>query len=219
MKDMWKEFKEFINKGDIVMIAVALVMALYFKPIIDQVIAGVITPIIAAIFGESTYESIGFDIGDAFISIGLVIDAIDRLRRRRRRPVLHRQGLQPLEAVRGRGGRPDRDRVADRHPRLAASALIADAPHASTECCCRRRCGARHRRCGDDGEQVSPTLLDVPETVAIGVLPDPPTDAPTLPSPPPPPTTAPPPTDAHRRPRTSRSRHRSATSSPATECC
>jgi len=76
MKNMWKEFKEFINKGDIVMIAVALVMALYFKQIVDQIIAGVITPIIAAIFGESNYESIGFDIGDAFISIGLVIDAI-----------------------------------------------------------------------------------------------------------------------------------------------
>jgi large conductance mechanosensitive channel len=58
------------------MIAVALVMALYFKQIVDQIIAGVITPIIAAIFGESNYESIGFDIGDAFISIGLVIDAV-----------------------------------------------------------------------------------------------------------------------------------------------
>lgn len=76
MKDMWKEFKEFINKGDIVIIAVGLVMALYFKQIIDQLIAGVITPIIAAIFGESNYENIGFDIGDARISIGLVIDAI-----------------------------------------------------------------------------------------------------------------------------------------------
>ena len=76
MRNMWKEFKEFINKGDIVMIAVALVMALYFKQIVDQIIAGVITPIIAAIFGESNYESIGFDIGDARISIGLVISAL-----------------------------------------------------------------------------------------------------------------------------------------------
>ncbi len=76
MKNMWSEFKEFINKGDIVMIAVALVMALYFKQIVDQIIAGVITPIIAAIFGESNYENIGFDIGDARISIGLVIDAV-----------------------------------------------------------------------------------------------------------------------------------------------
>jgi large conductance mechanosensitive channel len=76
MKNMFKEFKEFINKGDIVMIAVALVMALYFKAIVDQVIAGIIDPIIAAIFGESDISLIGFDIGDARISIGLVISAV-----------------------------------------------------------------------------------------------------------------------------------------------
>ena len=76
MKDMWKEFKEFINKGDIVMIAVALVMALYFKAIVDQVIAGVITRSSPPSSASPAYESIGFDIGDAFISIGLVIDAV-----------------------------------------------------------------------------------------------------------------------------------------------
>lgn len=76
MKNMLEEFKAFIAKGDIVMIAVAFVLALYFKQIIDKVIEGVITPIIAAIFGESTYEQIGFDIGDARISIGLVIGAV-----------------------------------------------------------------------------------------------------------------------------------------------
>ena len=76
MKNILVEFKAFISKGDIVLIAVGLVMALYFKAIVDQLIAGVIKPIIAAIFGESNYETIGFDIGDAFISIGLVISAI-----------------------------------------------------------------------------------------------------------------------------------------------
>ena len=76
MKNMVTEFKAFIMKGDIVMIAVGLVMALYFKSIIDQVIAGVIDPIIAAIVGESSLESFGFDLGDARISIGLVIQAV-----------------------------------------------------------------------------------------------------------------------------------------------
>ena len=37
---------------------------------------GVINPIIAAIFGEPDFTRIGFDIGDARISIGLVIDAV-----------------------------------------------------------------------------------------------------------------------------------------------
>ncbi len=76
MKNMIDEFKDFINKGDVVLIAVGLVMALYFKEIVDQIIGGVITPIIAAIFGESSVFSIGFDIGDAFISIGAVIYAV-----------------------------------------------------------------------------------------------------------------------------------------------
>lgn len=75
MKRMTAEFKEFINKGNIVMIAVGLIMALYFAKIVDALLVGVINPIIAAIFGESNFQAIGFDIGDARISIGLVIDA------------------------------------------------------------------------------------------------------------------------------------------------
>jgi large conductance mechanosensitive channel len=75
MKSMIDEFKAFINKGDVVTIAVGLIMALYFSKIVDALLNGVVNPIIAAIFGESSYTNIGFDIGDARISIGLVIDA------------------------------------------------------------------------------------------------------------------------------------------------
>lgn len=76
MKKMLDEFKAFINQGDVVTIAVGLVLALYFKTIVDKFIEGVITPIIAAIFGKADYSSIGFDLGDSFVSIGLVIGAI-----------------------------------------------------------------------------------------------------------------------------------------------
>ena len=72
---MVQEFRDFINKGDVVTIAVGLIMALYFAKIVDALLEGVINPIIAAIFGEDNFRNIGFEIGDAFISIGLVIDA------------------------------------------------------------------------------------------------------------------------------------------------
>ena len=75
MKNMMTEFKEFIDKGDVVTIAVGLILALYFGKIVDAILEGVINPIIAAIFGQSDYRNIGFDLGDARISIGLVIDA------------------------------------------------------------------------------------------------------------------------------------------------
>lgn len=75
MKNMLDEFKGFIQKGDIVTIAVGLIMALYFQKIVDAFLNGVINPIIAAIFGKPDFTSIGFNVGDSRISIGLVIDA------------------------------------------------------------------------------------------------------------------------------------------------
>lgn len=84
---MLKEFKDFINKGNVVTIAVGLVMALYFQKIVDAVLNGVINPIIAAIFGANNFTDIGFNIGDPpeagtgagggnkDVSIGLIIDA------------------------------------------------------------------------------------------------------------------------------------------------
>ncbi len=44
--------------------------------------------------------------------------------------------------------------------------------------------------CGDDDVTTAPSLIDVPETVAMGVLPQPASGSATLPPPPPPPTTA-----------------------------
>ena len=102
-KGILQEFKEFLNQGDFVTIAVGLIIALYFQQIINAILVGVLFPIIAAIFGKPDYRNIGFDIGDARISIGLVIDAIvsfvlvafllflilkayDRMRRSREQP-------------------------------------------------------------------------------------------------------------------------------------
>ncbi len=75
-KGVLQEFKEFLNQGDFVTIAVGLIIALYFQQIINAILVGVLFPIIAAIFGKPNFQDIGFDIGDARISIGLVLNAI-----------------------------------------------------------------------------------------------------------------------------------------------
>ena len=76
MRKMLREFRDFINKGDVVTIAVGLVLALYFQKIVDAVVEGLITPIIAAIFGEANFTDIGFTINGAEFSVGRVINAI-----------------------------------------------------------------------------------------------------------------------------------------------
>ncbi len=70
------EFKEFVNKGNIVDLAVAVVMATTFKPIIDTFVNGVLLQIVAAIFGEQNFDTLSFDLGDAAIMYGTVITAM-----------------------------------------------------------------------------------------------------------------------------------------------
>jgi large conductance mechanosensitive channel len=76
MRNLIKGFSDFVNKGNVITIAVGLVLALYFQKIIEALLKGVIDPIIAAIFGKNDFSEIGFNIGEARISIGLVIDAV-----------------------------------------------------------------------------------------------------------------------------------------------
>ncbi len=120
---MLQEFKAFVNKGNVLAVAVGLIMALYFAKIVDAFLNGVINPIIAAIFGKPDFTSIGFDIGDSRISIGLVIDAAISFVLVGLRAVHDRPGVeQGLEAGGGRR-RAVRGRTAHRDPRLAPGPL------------------------------------------------------------------------------------------------
>ena len=55
MKKLFGEYRDFINQGNVITVAVGLVMALYFKSIVDAFINGVIMPIVSAIVGEENF--------------------------------------------------------------------------------------------------------------------------------------------------------------------
>jgi large conductance mechanosensitive channel len=71
-----QEFKDFISKGNLVDLAVAVVLGAAFGLLIEAFIKGVIGGIIAAIFGKPSVGDIGFDIGKGRIDVGLVINAL-----------------------------------------------------------------------------------------------------------------------------------------------
>jgi large conductance mechanosensitive channel len=76
VKKIAHEYLDFIKKGDVIMVAVGLVMALYFKAIVDQIIAATIKPLIALIVGKQDFASIGFTISDTFFPVGLILGAL-----------------------------------------------------------------------------------------------------------------------------------------------
>ena len=77
MKNFFKEFKEFISKGNLVEVAVAFVLGLAFKAVIDAFMTGIVNPIIGLILGKPNLDDVlTFTVRDSTISIGLVLTQI-----------------------------------------------------------------------------------------------------------------------------------------------
>ena len=73
---MLQEFKDFINKGNIIELAVAVVMASAFAPVVASFVDGILLQFVAMIFGEPDFSSLTFTLGDTPYFYGSVITAI-----------------------------------------------------------------------------------------------------------------------------------------------
>ncbi|MGW7682018.1 large conductance mechanosensitive channel protein MscL [Kribbella sp. NPDC054772] len=73
---MLKGFKEFIMRGNVVDLAVAVVIGAAFGKIVTALVEGLINPLVAAIFGKADISKVwSFEINGAKFSIGLILDA------------------------------------------------------------------------------------------------------------------------------------------------
>ena len=77
------EFKEFVNKGNLVEIAVAFVLGLAFKTVIDSIAGtpenpGILGGILGAVFGGDApnFSDRGITVNDSFIPIGGFVTAV-----------------------------------------------------------------------------------------------------------------------------------------------
>ena len=61
---MLREFKEFALRGNLLEVAVGLVIALAFTAMVTALIDGILMPLIAAVFGEPSFDAIVWTIGD-----------------------------------------------------------------------------------------------------------------------------------------------------------
>jgi large conductance mechanosensitive channel len=76
MKNMMNDFKDFINKGNLVALAIAFLMATAFAPVVVAFAEGIVMQIVAAIVGKPDFSAVGIDIGDSRLLIGNVINAL-----------------------------------------------------------------------------------------------------------------------------------------------
>jgi large conductance mechanosensitive channel len=71
---MLKGFKEFIMRGNVVDLAVAVVIGAAFGRIVTAIVEGLINPLVAAIFGKTDISQVAkFTINKAEFKLGLIL--------------------------------------------------------------------------------------------------------------------------------------------------
>ncbi len=76
MKDLASEFKDFILRGNVVSLAVAVIIGAAFTNIVTALTDHLIMPIIAAFGGQPDFSAIGFTINNSYFGIGSVLNAV-----------------------------------------------------------------------------------------------------------------------------------------------
>ena len=71
-----KGFRQFLFRGNLIDLAVAVVIGLAFNTVIQALIADIITPLIAAIGGKPNFASLSFTVNKSHFFYGSFINAV-----------------------------------------------------------------------------------------------------------------------------------------------
>ncbi len=73
---MLKGFKNFLMRGDLIVVAVGLVVALAFSNLISAFTGNIVTPLINSIAGSPTTPALGWTINGQVVNVGAFLSAI-----------------------------------------------------------------------------------------------------------------------------------------------
>jgi large conductance mechanosensitive channel len=73
---MLRQFRDFLLRGNVVDLAVAVVVGAAFGAVVAALVADIITPLIAAIFGKPDFSNLAFTIHGSRFTYGHFINAV-----------------------------------------------------------------------------------------------------------------------------------------------
>ncbi|MBO6133282.1 MAG: large-conductance mechanosensitive channel protein MscL [Lachnospiraceae bacterium] len=76
MKSFINEFREFISQGNVMDMAVGVIIGAAFKAIVDSLVNDIIMPIVGIFVGKDSFSSLALSVGGANITYGNFISAV-----------------------------------------------------------------------------------------------------------------------------------------------
>src|SRR4051794_39745810 len=75
-KGIATEFKEFVLRGNVVDLAVAVVIGAAFTALVTSLVTNIFTPLIAAIFGKPDFSELSFTVNKSTFTYGAFINSL-----------------------------------------------------------------------------------------------------------------------------------------------
>ena len=76
MKAFFNEFKEFIARGDVMSMAIGIIIGSAFTAIVNSLVNDVVTPLLGIILGGLDFTGIKITVGSAELMVGNFIQAV-----------------------------------------------------------------------------------------------------------------------------------------------
>jgi large conductance mechanosensitive channel len=76
MRKLGVEFRTFLFRGNVIDLAVAVVLGTAFGAVVKALVSDILTPIIALIFGDSNFQDLSFTINGSHFLYGDFINAL-----------------------------------------------------------------------------------------------------------------------------------------------
>ena len=73
---MFEDFRNFIARGNVIDLAIGVIIGAAFTAIINSLVEDMFMPIIGVMLGGVSFESLAFQVGEASINYGLFIQAV-----------------------------------------------------------------------------------------------------------------------------------------------
>ncbi len=70
------EFKKFLLRGNVVELAVGVLMGIAFKSVVDSLVADIFTPLVAAIIGEPDFSALSVSVNGSAITYGNFLNVL-----------------------------------------------------------------------------------------------------------------------------------------------
>ena len=76
MSKMLEDFRKFVMRGNVLDLAVAVVIGVAFNAVVNSLVNDVIMPIIAAVFGETSFNDLTWTLNGSVIFYGKFLTAL-----------------------------------------------------------------------------------------------------------------------------------------------